>query len=117
MWKWLRSWFAWRFSLTRLVVAVVFLGAVLGLSLYPERINDGRAEQRNYGWPFACYSEWGPRTPNSFTVMASGVHPLFLGADVLVAVAGVFIILRLPLYRSTDGKAASTAGNPDSQGP
>jgi hypothetical protein len=33
MWKWLRSWFAWRFSLGRLVVATVFLGAFLGLNM------------------------------------------------------------------------------------
>jgi len=30
--KWLRSWFAWRFSLIRLVIAVVFLGAFVGLN-------------------------------------------------------------------------------------
>jgi hypothetical protein len=32
MWKWLRSWFAWQFSLRRLVIATVFLGAVVGLN-------------------------------------------------------------------------------------
>lgn len=31
--KWLRSWFVWQFSLTRLVIAVVFLGAFLGLNV------------------------------------------------------------------------------------
>jgi len=33
MWKWLRSWFGWRFSLIRLVVAVVFLGVFVGLNV------------------------------------------------------------------------------------
>ena len=33
MFKRLRSWFSWRFSLTRLVVAVVFLGVFVGLNL------------------------------------------------------------------------------------
>jgi len=33
MLKWLRSWFTWRFSLTRLVVAVVFLGVAMGLNM------------------------------------------------------------------------------------
>ena len=30
--KWIGVWFAWRFSLTRLVIAVLFLGAFLGLN-------------------------------------------------------------------------------------
>jgi hypothetical protein len=31
--KWLRGWFAWRFSLGRLVIATVVLGVIIGLSL------------------------------------------------------------------------------------
>lgn len=32
MWKCLRSWFAWRFSLRRLLIATVLLGALVGLN-------------------------------------------------------------------------------------
>jgi len=32
MWKWLCSWFAWRFSLTRLMMATMLLAALLGLN-------------------------------------------------------------------------------------
>jgi len=31
--SWLRSWFSWRFSLARLVIAVVLLGALIGLNM------------------------------------------------------------------------------------
>jgi hypothetical protein len=58
MFKWLRSWFAWRFSLTRLVVAVVFLGVLVGLNLcgpcvafLPQKGKDDRIISRIEGWP------------------------------------------------------------------
>jgi hypothetical protein len=58
MWKWLRSWFAWRFSLGRLVIATVFLGAVVGLNVREIRPEaawsvDGNDLVDCYrGWPF-----------------------------------------------------------------
>jgi hypothetical protein len=65
MWKWLRSWFAWRFSLRRLVVATVFLGAFVGLNV--QEIGPMRPRKREgaivpgasvcfRGWPlpFSC---------------------------------------------------------------
>ena len=58
MWKWLRSCFAWRFSLTRLVIAVVFLGAFVGLNMRPiGPVNSrdtglGREIVCLWGWPF-----------------------------------------------------------------
>ena len=55
MWKWLRSWFAWRFSLVRLVVAVVFFAACLGLNVCGPQAqivsNRGRTVVRHWGWP------------------------------------------------------------------
>ena len=33
MYRWLRPWFLWRFGLSRLVIAVVFLGAFVGLNM------------------------------------------------------------------------------------
>ena len=55
MWKWLRSWFAWRFSLTRLVVAVVFLGVFVGLNFRQLQVQvEGGipCEESFRGWPF-----------------------------------------------------------------
>ena len=53
MWKWLRSWFSWRFSLRRLVVAVVFLGAFVGLNVCgPQTHVGGSAVVVSFwGWP------------------------------------------------------------------
>ena len=61
MGKWLNGWFAWRFGLTRLMVAMLFLGAYVGLNLkmtgpflseLPSTLV-GRAAQFEYywGWP------------------------------------------------------------------
>ncbi len=49
--KWFHSWFAWRFSLTRLVVAVVFLGAFVGLNVCGPRAPIGDAVLFFWGWP------------------------------------------------------------------
>jgi hypothetical protein len=51
-WLWLRSWFAWRFSLARLVIAVVFLGVVVGLNV--QKIGPLWCDELSYcyGWPF-----------------------------------------------------------------
>jgi hypothetical protein len=60
MWKWFRSWFAWRFSLARLVVAVVFLGAVVGLNcrkIGPTYLTDLPACY--FGWPLPLAEEAG----------------------------------------------------------
>jgi hypothetical protein len=69
MWKWLRSWFAWRFSLGRLVVATVFLGGIVGLNTQDislpvdyqvhrsgDRIEEGHTAHTFCGWPlpFNC---------------------------------------------------------------
>ena len=54
MWKWLRSWFAWRFSLTRLVIAVLFLGAVVGLNMReigPRHWPEDLIPAISWGWP------------------------------------------------------------------
>ena len=52
MWKWLRSWFAWRFRLTRLVVAVVFLGAFVGLNLMKQEVHlEEGLTYDMWGWP------------------------------------------------------------------
>lgn len=51
-----------RFSLLSLMAATLFLSLLVGANLTPERVNDGPAEQRDYGWPFFYCSEWGPRT-------------------------------------------------------
>jgi len=53
--KWLRSRFAWRFSLARLVVAVVFLGMCIGLNMReigPVLASfSGGLPARYWGWP------------------------------------------------------------------
>jgi hypothetical protein len=46
--KWLREWFAWQFSLRRLLVATVFLGVVLGLNLQRVPHSD---RMSLWGWP------------------------------------------------------------------
>lgn len=51
MWKWLRSWFVWRFSLTRLVVAVLFLGVFVGLNLRGPKFHGGYGVNTVWGWP------------------------------------------------------------------
>jgi hypothetical protein len=56
MWKWLRSWFAWRFSLGRLVVATVFLGAVVGLNVRDVRPTDDVSYCS--GWPIPFAYRW-----------------------------------------------------------
>jgi hypothetical protein len=66
---WLRGWFAWRFSLRRLVIATVVLGGIIGLNL--SRI--GPIFQANYkpsgdiinfwGWPLPYIAE--PERPKS----------------------------------------------------
>jgi len=57
MWLWLHSWFAWRFSLTRLAMAVLFLGAFVGLNLRkiePRQFEVGEftlIAESCWGWP------------------------------------------------------------------
>jgi len=51
MWKWLHPCFAWRFSLTRLVVAVVFLGAFVGLNMRKIR---------------PCFAYWSSQAPVAY---------------------------------------------------
>ena len=54
--KWLRSWFAWRFSLTRLVIAVLFLGASVGLNMReigPVWLEGFHDPTYLWGWPLA----------------------------------------------------------------
>jgi hypothetical protein len=67
MGKWLRGWFVWRFGLWRFVVAIVFLGAVLGLnirSVGPAAellwAEDYRMVDYFQGWPlpFTCNTTW-----------------------------------------------------------
>jgi hypothetical protein len=70
MWKWLRSWFAWQFSLRRLVVAVVLFGAVVGLNVReigPKHVaswasfSPGVTVASYWGWPLAHtieFDEW-----------------------------------------------------------
>ena len=62
--KWLSGWFTWRFTLARLVVAVVILGVLIGLNtsqiarpLSYSRVCDERiVEMVSYrGWPF-CFT-------------------------------------------------------------
>ena len=61
----LRSWFAWRFSLTRLVVAMVFLGAFVGLNVSKQELFPTwtGAVWTFRGWPLpiTCQPrEWDP---------------------------------------------------------
>jgi hypothetical protein len=58
MWKWLGSWFAWRFSLTRLVVAVVFLGAFVGLNMRGPQSRWETLSVRYQGWPLPITEQW-----------------------------------------------------------
>jgi hypothetical protein len=63
MWKWLRSWFVWRFSLVRLVVAMVFLGAFVGLNMRPVHSHlvdfSCSIDYRTWGWPLPItYDEY-----------------------------------------------------------
>jgi hypothetical protein len=60
MWKWLRSWFAWRFSLGRLVIATLFLGVVVGLNMQKvgPKFVDGSWPAYYWGWPFPIIWEW-----------------------------------------------------------
>jgi hypothetical protein len=55
MWKCLRSQFAWRFSLIRLVMAVVFLGIFFGLNVCGPTAqivsSRGRTVASHWGWP------------------------------------------------------------------
>ena len=57
MWKWLSSWFSWRFSLKRLVIAVFFLGAFVGLNarkIEPRAVTAGGCilvVEPSWGWP------------------------------------------------------------------
>ena len=53
-WRWLRSRFAWRFSLARLVVAVAFMGALIGLNMRrigPVWLGGTHDPANIYGWP------------------------------------------------------------------
>ena len=84
MFKWLRSWFAWRFSLTRLVVAVVFLGAFIGLNMRkigPRRAIDPRGGQSealaySWGWPLPVFLQEGDLNINDALVADSYRLPL-----------------------------------------
>jgi hypothetical protein len=58
MWKWLRSWFAWRFSLVRLVVCIVFLAACIGLNFREIMPPPRGVEPVYYGWPLPCTVKW-----------------------------------------------------------
>jgi hypothetical protein len=59
---WLRGWFAWRFSLRRLVIATVFLGAIIGLNtreIGPMVWHGVYLAPRSYcGWPLPFVWEW-----------------------------------------------------------
>lgn len=101
-----------RFSLLSATVAVLFAGLMLGLNMCPQRTNDGPAEQRDYGWPVPFFSEWGPRTPDSFTVAASGFYPLSMGVDLLVGASGILIILLTPLHRLVPSRWMSAGRDP-----
>jgi hypothetical protein len=63
MWKWLRSWFAWRFSLRRLVIATVVLGTILGLNLreigplYKPDNSPSDCFVTFWGWPLPYIAE------------------------------------------------------------
>ena len=67
MWKWLQFCFAWRFSLTRLMVGVLFLGAFLGLNMRMVGPNDCLLHIKGdlydmytayrWGWPLPCIEE------------------------------------------------------------
>ena len=64
--KWLCSWFAWRFSLTRLTVATVVLGAIVGLNARKIGPRQGHAWGTFYhlgpsscwGWPLPFRKEF-----------------------------------------------------------
>jgi len=64
--KWLRSWFAWRFSLTRLVIAVAFWAAFVGLNVCGPQYQihgferKGRLVVEYFGWPVAFRSGTRP---------------------------------------------------------
>jgi hypothetical protein len=68
MWKWLRYRFVWRFSLGRLMIATVFLGAVVGLNLQeigPIMCDLGSEYSGNYrvcywGWPLPLFASDEP---------------------------------------------------------
>ena len=58
MLKWLRSWFTLRFSLTRLIIAIVFLGAFVGLNMreigpvvHGEHVRPIESPHYLWGWP------------------------------------------------------------------
>ena len=115
MWKWLRSRFSWRFSLGELVVAVVLLGALVGLNMWkigpmhrrgPEpglrlnlqqSTNDGfqitHVEwiEGSYGWPFvACEEMWDDRlweNPSASPVKTRRWNWVGLGGNILVGLA------------------------------
>jgi hypothetical protein len=66
--KWLRERFAWRFSLIRLVLAVVFAGASMALNILGPKIHVLLPELKGIpaqtrvltlaGWPFPAYREY-----------------------------------------------------------
>jgi len=83
MLKWLRSWFAWRFSLTRLVIAVLFLGTFVGLNLRvvgPIEWPDNLCPSILWGWPLPIVWE----RDESFYAQREGRHDR-LSEDALAA--------------------------------
>jgi len=71
MLRWIRSWFAWRFSLIRLVLATLFLGAFVGLNMHQisqpvdyvvehsGKKLEGSASHSYYGWPLPFKGMYG----------------------------------------------------------
>jgi len=67
--KWLRSWFAWRFSLTRLVLAVVFLAAFVGLNVCGPQKEMGGDVDIYWGWPLpSAEGVYGPALGSYLTL-------------------------------------------------
>jgi len=100
MWQWLRSWFAWRFSLTRLVIAVVFLGAFVGLNMRKIGPLDGEAFRPTeyWGWPFPVVWSATPlpeNLPDDFT------EEEFKEAERRLAAFETSASYRLPLTHKT----------------
>jgi len=80
MLNWLRPWFAWRFSLTRLVVAVVFLGAFVGLNVrVPQMESLALTQVVGFrGWPLPVIAEVSrmpiPDDPSSSPSLSEGYY-------------------------------------------
>ena len=111
MFRRLRSWFAWRFSLTRLVVAVVFLGVFVGLNVCEATLLNGAGLTAvGQGWPLPFAAEfhsrqhtepiqrdrWYPWTHKTYDIIRTGFFSELVFSDwgviVLEADNRVFVI-------------------------